>query len=197
MVCHSERSEESLSLIASLALRGLAPRRPRFTASRSALHAAGRVHAESGASPRRPSDQAAPCFRPPPSSPAAPPPPQATPSQPPTPANEHLIAGGALGGSFGGVRAQCSAPLAEDHRGGCGAVTHLGAAAADAARVPTSGYARPAGSCFPQTSLRQASRAVLARPKLRSWCREKNCGPAHSLRWRAPRWPRPGLLYCV
>ena len=162
MVCHSERTEESLSLIASLALRGLAPRRPRFTASRSALHAAGRVHAESGASPRRPSDQAAPCFRPPPSSPAAPPPPQATPSQPPTPANEHLIAGGALGGSFGGVRAQCSAPLAEDHRGGCGAVTHLGAAAADAARVPTSGYARPADADLAAPGVPRSARATKA-----------------------------------
>ena len=85
----------------------------------------------------------APCFRPPPSSPAAPPPSQASLSQPPTPANEHLIAGGALGGSFGGIRAQRLAPLAEVHRGGCGASAPDGAAADKPARVPTSGFTRP------------------------------------------------------
>ena len=171
---------------------------PALTASRSALHAAGRVHAESGALSKRPSYQAAPCFRPPPSSPAAPPPSQASLSQPPTPVNEHLIAGGALGGSFGWIRAQRSAPLAETHRGGCGAVRSAlheagrvhaesgalskrpnsqaaldGSAADKPARVPTSGFTRPpdmGSGRRPCSARRPAQPCGLAAPWLALLC---------------------------
>lgn len=69
---------------------------------------------------------------------------------------------------FGGIRAQCSAPLADFHRGGCGAGAHSGAPAADAARVPTSGSLVRQVIAAAGVLARQASRAVLRRPAFRS-----------------------------
>ena len=69
--------------------------------------------------------------------------PRQTPPNPPHPSNEHLSAKGAFRGSFGGIRVRAllaasgSAPLRL--RG----FAPDGAAAADAARVPTSGFTRP------------------------------------------------------